>query len=248
MISLIDESLAELKPQQAPEPAPKAPPPPRAPEKKPAAPPPPPETPDDEPPVPYQVNDEILAKWLSGDKKFWPARITSITGSSAAPIYLVKFKNYKGTETLRARDIRPASNKRKADAPPPPADPLAAAPPPPPPASAAADGTVLSAAASRYPEPPAEEAQAKPPRPKKIKAKKELEIGKSKWQEFNAKSKSKGSKAFKKDSMFRTPEGIHGRGKPPSRPLASFLIRATAVPPGLSKRGIFLGYMEEMLT
>lgn len=216
MIALLDESLAELKPKQAPRPAAKAPSPPRAPEKKPAEPY-PAEVADEEPPVPYQVNDEVQAKWLSGDKKFWPARITSITGSSAAPIYLVKFKNYKGTETLRSRDIRPASNKRKAEAPPPPpTDPLAPAPPPPPPSTAggSSDGTVLSAAASRYPEPAAEEAAAKPPRPKKIKAKKELEIGKNKWQEFNAKTKSKGSKAFKKDSMFRTPEGIHGRGKP----------------------------------
>lgn len=215
MISLIDESLAELKPQHAPKPAPKAPSPPRAPEKKPAEPY-PAENPDEEPPVPYQVNDDIQAKWLSGDKKFWPARITSITGSSSAPIYLVKFKNYKGTETLRSRDIRPVSNKRKAEAPPAPpsTDPLTTAPPPPPPSAAAgsSDGTVLSAAASRYPEPATEEAAAKPPRPKKIKAKKELEIGKNKWQEFNAKSKGKGSK--KKDSMFRTPDSIHGRGKP----------------------------------
>lgn len=219
MISLIDESLAELKPQQAPKPAPKAPSPPRAPEKKPAEPS-PAEPPEEEPPVPYQVNDEVLAKWLSGDKKFWPARITSITGSSSAPIYLVKFKNYKGTETLRSREIRPISSKRKAEAPPapPPSDSLAPAPPPPPPPAAAggsSDGTVLSAAASRYPEPTVEEAAAKPPRPKKIKAKKELEIGKNKWQEFNAKTRSKGSKAFKKDSMFRTPEGIHGRGRTP---------------------------------
>jgi survival-of-motor-neuron-related-splicing factor 30 len=49
----------------------------------------------------------------------------------------------------------------------------------------------------------------KPPKPKKIKAKKELEKNKNKWQEFSA--KSKGSKTAKKDSMFRTPEGVHGR-------------------------------------
>lgn len=229
MISLIEESIAELKPQEAPKPATQASPPPsRAWERKPEAP--PAETPNEEPAVSYQVNDEVLAKWLSGDKKFWPARITSITGSSAAPIYLVKFKNYKGTETLRSRDIRPASNKRKAEEPPvptpTPSDPSAFAPPPPPPSSAtpgSSEGTVLSAAASRYPEPALDEAQAKPPRAKKIKAKKELEAGKNKWQEFNAKGKTKGTKAFKKDSMFRTPEGIHGRGK---RSLSLLLIKS----------------------
>ena len=51
---------------------------------------------------------------------------------------------------------------------------------------------------------------AKASKPKKIKAKKELEAGKAKWQAFS--SKSKFSKSNKKDSMFRTPEGIHGRG------------------------------------
>ncbi|KAK2075348.1 hypothetical protein P8C59_009480 [Phyllachora maydis] len=44
---------------------------------------------------------------------------------------------------------------------------------------------------------------------KKIKATKELEAGKSKWQEFSTKGKH--GKGAKKDSMFRTPDGVHGR-------------------------------------
>jgi len=272
MIQLLDESLSELKPKQAPKPAhaPKQPSPPptqdRWQREKPSgfkkvtgpssadvsassasA------TPiEEEPAIAYQVNDEVLAKWLSGDKKFWPARITSITGSSSAPIYLVRFKSYKGTETLRAKDIRPISHKRKADGPPAtsttaattastttssgastpgaaPANPpnaaqsgaftFTSAPPPPPPGSN--NGIVLSAAASRYPEQPKgneaetnpQAAHGKPPRAKKIKANKELEAGKSKWQEFSAKSKA--GKSYKKESMFRTPQGIHGRGSSP---------------------------------
>lgn len=50
--------------------------------------------------------------------------------------------------------------------------------------------------------------------PKKIKANKELEAGKTKWQDFAAKGKF--GKAVSKPSMFRTPEGVHGRGKAPS--------------------------------
>lgn len=206
-VDLLSENIAELKPKQAP--APKQPSPPPEPEKwsrdnhpafKKTAPAPPEEK--EEAPVVYQVNDTVMAKWVSGDKGFYPAKITSITGSSAAPVYVVKFKSYDNTETLRSRDIRPASNKRKADAPPPP--PSAAAAPPPP-------GLVSSAGATTYPSAPKDDAaEAKPPKPKKIKAKKELEAGKSKWQEFN--SKSKFGKSQKKDSMFRTPEGIHGRG------------------------------------
>jgi len=36
-----------------------------------------------------------------------------------------------------------------------------------------------------------------------------LEAGKSKWQDFAQKGKF--GKAAKKDSMFRTPDGVHGR-------------------------------------
>ena len=79
-------------------------------------PPPPPAAAADEEPVSYSVNDMVMARWVSGDKAFYPARITSVTGSSTAPIYIVKFKTYDETDTVRPKDIRPMSNKRKADA------------------------------------------------------------------------------------------------------------------------------------
>ncbi|CRK12823.1 Splicing factor spf30 like protein [Verticillium longisporum] len=238
MISLIDESLAELKPKQAPQPAApvKAPTPPE-PEKwsrenhpafkktttaaaAAAAPAPPAEDEAAAAQATYNVNDTVLAKWVTGDKGFYPARITSITGSSTARVYIVKFKSYDTTETLRAKDIRPVSNKRKADGTPAAAAAATASPA----ASGSAagsstshNGIVTSASASIYPEQQARldaeklggDAVAKPPKAKKIKANKELEKGKSKWQEFS--SKSKFGKTQKKDSMFRTPEGVHGR-------------------------------------
>ncbi|KAF5027639.1 hypothetical protein F66182_265 [Fusarium sp. NRRL 66182] len=207
-IHLLNEQIAELKPAQAPKPAPKQPSPPPQPEKwsrenhpafKKAA----PAEEKEQPPASYQVNDTVLAKWLSGDKAFYPARITSITGSSTDPIYTVKFKSYDNTETLRSRDIRPVSNKRKADG-----TPATSAPATPP-----APGLVTSAAATVNPEAKKEatlDGEAKPPKAKKIKAKKELERNKSKWQEFSAKTKG-GKSSSKKDSMFRTPDGVHGR-------------------------------------
>jgi survival-of-motor-neuron-related-splicing factor 30 len=209
-VTLLDDSIAELQPKQAPKPAgieSSTTPPPAESEKwsrenhpafKKAA---PYAEEKDEGAVTYQVNDTVLAKWLSGDKAFYPAKITSITGSSAAPIYVVKFKSYDNVETLRGKDIRPVSNKRKAEAPPAPV-----APP--------APGVVSSAGAKLYPDvkKAAERDDAlQPPKPKKIKAKKELETNKNKWQEFNAKSKF--GKTQKKDSMFRTPEGVNGRGQ-----------------------------------
>ncbi|KAF3761561.1 hypothetical protein M406DRAFT_357782 [Cryphonectria parasitica EP155] len=180
----------------------------------------------------YAVNDTVLAKWVSGDKGFYPARITAVTGSSTQPIYTVKFKSYDMVETLRGRDIKPATNKRKA------ADGTSAGgtiaspvTPGTPSSSSAAiaaaagggfpstsgsatsnNGIVLTSAPSVYPqaEDKGADGEEKPVKKfKKIKATKELEKGKNKWQEFN--NKSKFGKAQKKDSMFRTPEGVHGR-------------------------------------
>ncbi|RDW85704.1 hypothetical protein BP5796_04029 [Coleophoma crateriformis] len=161
--------------------------------------------------VKFSVNDMVLAKWYSGDKGFYPARITSITGSSTAPVYIVKFKSYDTTETLRAKDIKPIvnPNKRKADG-----TPVAATIPKPP-----TNTNVISAAADINPELAQQKKRepsmvsdgpVRPPKlPKKIKANKELEAGKNKWQDFAAKGKF--GKAAKKESMFRTPEGVHGR-------------------------------------
>ncbi|KAF4979554.1 hypothetical protein FZEAL_4258 [Fusarium zealandicum] len=206
-IDLLNENIAELKPKQAPKPAPKQPSPPPEPEKwsrenhpafKKSA----PVEEKEEAHANYQVNDTVLAKWVTGDKAFYPARITSITGSSTDPIYIVKFKTYDNTETLRSRDIRPVSNKRKADG-----TPISSAPATPP-----APGLVTSAGATVYPDAKRDAEQSgdvKPPKAKKLKAKKELEKNKSKWQEFSAKSKF--GKTQKKDSMFRTPDGVHAR-------------------------------------
>ena len=146
----------------------------------------------------------------------WPAKITSITGSSSKPVYLVRFKAGGDTETVFAHEIKAIaheSRKRKADAPP---GPPASQPPPPP-----ASTSIISAAAEID---PALASQARkepskvgdgPARPakaaRKVKANKELEAGKNKWQDF--KTKGKGGKAAKKESMFRTPEGVNARGK-----------------------------------
>ncbi|KKA29877.1 hypothetical protein TD95_004943, partial [Thielaviopsis punctulata] len=239
MISLLDESLAELKPKES-QPAAKssttrfnkvASTPADQPSSVPTA--------NDDEVVTYQVNDTVSARWVSGDRGWYPARITLIAGSATAPMYTVKFKSYDTTETVRARDIRPINNKRKADnistgADHPASGSTTAAvsgastpavatatstfsPIPNASKSATGAGTVVSAAASVYPEQMAKmkaqqstlDGEVKPKKAKKIKANKELEAGKSKWQEFSTKSKF--AKTQKKDSMFRTPDGINGR-------------------------------------
>lgn len=175
-----------------------------------------PQSPIEEPQAPtaFSVNDTVLAKWVTGDKSFYPARITSITGSSSKPVYIVTFKSYATTETLSAHDIKPISNeskKRKADG-----TPVTPTTP-----TIPFNSNVISAAADIN---PALASQAKkepsrvsdgpirPPKvPRKVKANKELEAGKNKWQEFATKGKT--GKVAKKESMFRTPDGVNARGK-----------------------------------
>ncbi|KAH8703096.1 hypothetical protein BGW36DRAFT_354529 [Talaromyces proteolyticus] len=168
---------------------------------------------DEHTPVSFSVNDNVLARWVSGDGAYYPARITSITGSSSKPVYIVSFKSYATTETLTARDIKPISNsadsrKRKADGAP--GTSSQAVPPSTSVISAAADiNPTLANQARKEPS----KVSDGPPRPakvpRKVKANKELEAGKSKWQDFS--SKSKFGKSSKKESMFRTPEGVNAR-------------------------------------
>ncbi|KJF60172.1 hypothetical protein, variant [Coccidioides immitis RS] len=224
LISLTEQSIAELRPS-VPEPPKGKPSHPPVKEKwskenhpayqagyrKPAA-----ETPPAEESqssmVSFSVNDNVLARWASGDNAFYPARITSITGSSTNPIYIVSFKSYSTTETLTAKDIKPISNndtrKRKADG-------ISGTPGP---QSLPANSSVISAAADINPalaskartegvKPADGSRPAKVPR--KVKGKRDLEAGKAKWQDFA--SKGKFGKATKKESMFRTPEGINAR-------------------------------------
>ena len=165
-------------------------------------------------PTTFSVNDNVLARWKSGDKAFYPGKITSITGSSSKPIYIVTFKSYATTETLSAQDIKPIasdSRKRKADgmpgtptAPTIPVNTNVISAP------ANIDSTLASQAKrepSKVSDGPTRPAKV----PRKVKANKELEAGKSKWQDFTTKGKA--SKVPKKDSMFRTPEGVNARGK-----------------------------------
>ncbi|KAI9844250.1 MAG: hypothetical protein M1838_002266 [Thelocarpon superellum] len=226
VIALTEATIAELKPASAPSTS-----------KKPSSPPPTKEKwsrenhpafqagyrRSDAPPSPvdegqsphvFAVNDTVLAKWVSGDHSFYPARITSITGSSTSPVYIVTFKSYGTTETLSSKDIKPISSeakKRKADG-----SPAVSAPHP---AGAPVQNNVISAAADIDPA-LATQARREPSKvsdgptrpakvPRKVKANKELEAGKNKWRDFTTKGKV--GKVAKKESMFRTPEGVNGR-------------------------------------
>ena len=166
---------------------------------------------EDQNSVSFGVNDTVLARWKSGDGGFYNARITSITGSSANPVYIVSFKNYGTTETCYAKDIRPLSSeakKRKADN-------ISGSSTP----ISTTNANIISAAPTVDPtfsQPAKKEPSLvsdgpiRPAKiPKKVKAKTELEAGKAKWQDFANKGKNKFGK---KDSMFRTGESVTARG------------------------------------
>ena len=224
VITLTESTIAELKPPSAPAPSKKPSPPPvkekwskenhpayQAGYRKPDVEAPAPEEP--QAPATYVVNDTVSARWKSGDGAFYTAKITSITGSTSKPVYIVSFKNYASTETLSAKDIKPLptdSRKRKADSTPgssaipaPPSNPNVI--------SAAADVDPALASQARKEPSKVSDGPIRPAKvPRKVKANKELEAGKSKWQEFA--SKGKVGKTAKKDSMFRTPDGVNARG------------------------------------
>lgn len=172
-----------------------------------------PEAEPEEPQAPasFSVNDTVSARWKSGDGAFYTAQITSITGSASNPVYIVNFKAYGTTETLRAKDIKPLANdprKRKADGISGPSAPAAPSNPNVISAAANVDPTLASQARrepSKVSDGPIRPAKV----PRKVKANKELEAGKSKWQDFS--SKTKGVKTHKKDSMFRTGESVNAR-------------------------------------
>ncbi|PKY02996.1 hypothetical protein P168DRAFT_255084 [Aspergillus campestris IBT 28561] len=169
---------------------------------------------EEQAPVSFSVNDHVLARWVSGDGAFYPARITSITGSSSNPVYLVSFKSYATVESLTARDIRPVtgpdSRKRKADGSASSATSSQSSTPQPSHAgviSAAADINPALATQARNEPSKVSDGPARPAKvPRKVKATRELEEGKNKWKDFASKGK-----IGRKQSMFRTGEGVNAR-------------------------------------
>lgn len=163
-----------------------------------------------EPSALRQVGDQVSAKWITGDHQFYPAKITSITGSQADPVYTVKFLEYNEIQTLHSHQIRGINQhkKRTVDAPKRaptngPTSPTSLQtpetslqPPPPPPSST---GSTAKG-------PPGQAAKKKPS------MKENLAQSATSWNSF-AKSGPKTTKkvgrqkAIGEGSMFRTEEG-----------------------------------------
>ena len=140
----------------------------------------------------YAAGDEVLAKY-SGDGSWYPARVTSVGGSSENRVYSVVFKGYNNTELLNGTAIKrlppsyanlaPTSSKRK-----------------------------LSK----------EEEEEREKKKKKNEKKMEIRAQKSKeqmskqatWQKFTKKAEKKGVNiaGVSGTSIFKTPDNPHGKG------------------------------------
>lgn len=147
--------------------------------------------------VTFTVGDVVSAKWASGDGGYYPAKVTSVTGSSAMPYYTVQFIKYDDTfETLPAFSVRALADekKRKVTA--------AGYDKPPPPKKI--DPQVKEAADEK--------------KRRRLLEKQELERTKQNWQKFAASGPKKRAGAVGKsipigsNSMFKTPESHAGRG------------------------------------
>lgn len=185
--------------------------------------PPPPPPPANEAPRVFNVKDVVLAKW-HGD--FYEATIISKTGSSADPVYTVRF-TYDGTkENKRKHEVRAMPNKkRKAEGPPSALStpPVVASPQPP------TNGAIISAPPvvdtsliqKREPSMVSDGPTRMKPEKKKLKGNKQLEGKQNNWQSFmkNGPKKSSITAVKPKESMFRTPDapsarvGVIGSGK-----------------------------------
>lgn len=174
------------------------------------------------PPPSWKVGDQVSARWTSGDGSFYPARITSITGSSSDPVYIVKFHKYNVTETLKGGNIKPLSGKDALGV----SGALTAPGGPKKPSKKEISSAVISqpaninsALAEEHRRNAALNVLGVDTRgakvQKKLKHGKELNEGKKKWLEFANKGVKVGGGVKRKigeASMFRTPEGVHGRG------------------------------------
>ncbi|KAF2277151.1 uncharacterized protein EI97DRAFT_432765 [Westerdykella ornata] len=158
---------------------------------------------ESEKPVTFNAGDMCEAQWTDG--RFYKAKVQTVLGSVSDPKYHVRFIDYKDSSSTVGRDaIRPlySDRKRKADGAP--ATPTAA--------PATSSPHVISGPASMNPKAVANDAgkdTSVPINRRKIGGNKALERKQTSWQEFT--KKGPGKSITKKESMFRTGEGLNSR-------------------------------------
>lgn len=148
----------------------------------------------------FSAGDEVLAKY-SGDGNFYPARVTSVGGSTEKRVYSVVFKGYNNTELVESGAVKTF------------------------PASYVPQTPMASAKRKLTKEEEEERERKKKKNEKKLEARaakaKEQNEKKASWQKFTKKAEKKGVTiaGVAGTSIFKTPDnplgkvGVTGSGK-----------------------------------
>ncbi|BGP25803.1 endonuclease relaxase, MobA/VirD2 family protein [Rhodotorula toruloides] len=153
----------------------------------------------------FKTGDDCSCRYTDG--KWYPARITSISGSADKPVYTVVYKGYDTPEVVSANDIRPPNRWDSTNAPG---------------GGASASTTTAGAEKRKAGEMSKEELEKERKRKKNEKkaetqkAKAEVQAGKAKsWQSFAKKSAKKGVHipGITGESMFRSPADQNPQAK-----------------------------------
>jgi survival of motor neuron-related-splicing factor 30 len=143
----------------------------------------------------FSAGDEVLAKY-SGDGNFYPARVTSVGGSSEKRVYSVVFKGYNNTELVDAAAVKSL------------------------PANYHTNHTPTSSAKRKLSKEEEEEREKKKKKnEKKLEARaakaKEQNEKQASWQKFTKKAERKGVTiaGVAGTSIFKTPENPLGKGE-----------------------------------
>jgi survival of motor neuron-related-splicing factor 30 len=144
----------------------------------------------------WAAGDECLAKY-SEDGQWYPARITSVGGSTENPVYSIVFRGYNTGDLVKADEIKPLPANHNANAP--------------------AAGSGAKRKLTKVEE--EERERKKKKNEKKLENKaakaKEQTMKQATWQKFAKKSEKKGVHiaGIAGTSIFKTPDNPHGRGK-----------------------------------
>lgn len=138
-------------------------------------------------PSTLKAGDEVSARWVSGDKGWYPARITSVTGSAERPVYIVSFHGYNTTESLGNADVKTVEPKKKTI------------------------GSIIESAECKQKrkEPSTTD---EPVKKKKVSASAAESMEKQKaWQSFASKGQKKKTSVINDKSIFKTPDNPYGK-------------------------------------
>ena len=141
----------------------------------------------------YQAGDECMARHHTDDR-WYPAKITTVTGSAENPVYSILFTKLKTTDVVSSADLRPRSASQPTST----------------------KGSSSSASRPMTKDELAEERERKRARTEKKREReaaknREHDMRQSAWQKFQAKAVKKKYGVAGDRSMFKTPDDPYAK-------------------------------------